>query len=331
MIRRAATIALAIALIVAGGGCDVGASAPEQTSSTSLGTPIPPEQPPDRWAIYALDLDTGQTNLIHSHPYPIEKMRVNATGDRLVFSQAVGGGTYEDNEIFTIDVDGQNLTRLTDNDVWDLYPAWSPDGSSIAFLSFRDADLDLYIMNSDGSDQRLLFDSGNHDADLQWQGDLIAFTSGSRIWLMNSDGSEARPITDPPRGGEWGKAVLPFGDYDPRISPDGTQVEFSRLIDDASEHGNYDLFLVDIDGTNLVRLTETGYTQGVADWSHDGERLIYILAAIDSTGLYDTYMMNADGTANHNVTPDHYPDNLVIHWAIFSPDDTTVYFVGEWW
>ncbi|MCJ7832385.1 MAG: hypothetical protein MUP92_02940 [Actinobacteria bacterium] len=74
---------------------------------------------------------------------------------------------------------------------------------------------------------------------------------------MDSDGSDARPITDPPRVGEWGNAVLPFGDYDPRISP--------------------------------------------------------------------------DGTANHNATPDYYPDTLVIHFAVFSPDDMKIYFVGEWW
>jgi TolB protein len=186
-------------------------------------------------------------------------------------------------------------------------------------------------MNSDGSDQRLLFDSGSHDADIDWEGDLIAFTSGSRIWLMNSDGSGARPITDPPRAGEWGDAVLPFGDYDPRISPDGEKVVFSRLVDDESQHGNYDLFLVDVDGTGLTRLTETGYTQGVADWSNDGESLIYILAAVGEEGRYDAYMMNADGTDNHNITPAEYPANLLIHWAVFSPDDAKVYFVGEWW
>jgi len=278
-----------------------------------------------------LDLDTGQTNLVHSTPNIIEKMRVNATGDQIVFSQTVGGDGYEYNEIFTIGEGGQGLTRLTENTSWDLYPAWSPDGSTIAFLSFRGTDLDIYAMGADGADQHLLFDSGSHDADIHWQGDLITFTSGSRIWLMDSDGSDARSITDPPRVGEWGNAVLPFGDYDPRISPDGTQVVFSRLVDDSSVHGNYDLFLVDIDGTDLIQLTETGYTQGVTDWSHDGERLIYILAAIDGTGLYDIYMMNADGTANHNATPDYYPDTLVIHFAVFSPDDTKIYFVGEWW
>ncbi len=322
MIRRLMTLGLAVVLLASAAGCN---------AETSPSGAQPPERPPDRWAIYKLDLDTGQTDLIHSTPYAIEKFRVNADGETLALSQAIGGEGYEHHEIFTIDVDGEGLVQLTDNTAWDLYPAWSPDGSAIAFLSLRDADLDIYVMDADGSDQRRLFDSGGHDADIDWQGDLIAFTSGSRIWLMNSDGSNARPITDPPRAGEWGDSVLPFGDYDPRISPNGEKVVFSRLVDDESQHGNYDLFLVNIDGTDLTRLTETGYTQGVADWSSDGESLIYILAAVGEEGRYDLYRMNADGTDNHNATPENFPDNLLIHWAVFSPDDSTIYFVGEWW
>jgi Tol biopolymer transport system component len=349
MNRLAVLILAAVLLVAACGDNNTGTSATQsgvttldeattsavaatsEETTTSMAAPEPPPRPPDRWAIHALDLTTGQTDLVYSTPNEIEKLRVNDTGDRIAFAQMVGGDTLEDTEIFTIGVDGSDLHRLTDNDVMDLYPAWSPDGSTIAFLTSRGANLDIYTMNADGADQQLLFDSGTHDADIHWRDDLISFTSGSRIWLMASDGSDARPLTDPPRAGEWGNAVLPFGDYDPRISPDGSRVVFSRLVDDESEHGNYDLFVVGVDGTDLTRLTETGYTQGVAAWSHDGERLVYIVAAADGVGRYDMYMMNADGTGNHNATPDCYPEALVIHWAVFSPDDTKIYFVGEWW
>lgn len=43
------------------------------------------------------------------------------------------------------------------------------------------------------------------------------------------------------------------------------------------------------------------------------------------------YMMNADGTNNHDITPEYFPANFLIHSAVFSIDDTVLYFVGEWW
>ena len=104
---------------------------------------------------------------------------------------------------------------------------------------------------------------------------------------MNSDSTELRQLTDPPRAGEWGNAVLPFGDYDPRISPDGSTVVYERMADDSSPHGNYDLFLVDIDGSNERRLTETGWTQGIASWSPSGENLIFLVSAKGLEGAYD--------------------------------------------
>jgi Tol biopolymer transport system component len=291
--------------------------------------PVVPEE--ERWGIYALDLDTLETRLIYNSPDRLTTLRINNSGDKFVFSKQVGGSSYEYDEIFTIGIDGQDLRQLTDNDLWDIYPAWSPDGTQIAFLSMGDSNLDIYVMNADGTQRELLYDSGFHDADIHWSGDQIVFTSQSQIWIMNEDGTNARQLTDPPRTAEWGNANLPFGDYDPRISPNGTQVIFSRMVDDTSSHGNYDLFLVDMDGSNLTQLTNTGYSQGLSSWSYSGETILYIVGAIEGAGKFDIYMMNADGTENRNITPDYYPPAFVCQFAVFSLDDTEVYFIGEWW
>ncbi|HVF88396.1 MAG TPA: hypothetical protein VM866_12445, partial [Pyrinomonadaceae bacterium] len=56
-------------------------------------------------------------------------------------------------EIYTINADGSNVTRLTDNVFEDLYPAWSPDGAKIVFESARDGSNEIYLMNADGSGQ----------------------------------------------------------------------------------------------------------------------------------------------------------------------------------
>ena len=291
--------------------------------------PMVPKE--ERWGIYALDLDTLETRLIYSSPDRLTTLRMNGSGDIFVFSKQVGGSSYEYDEIFTIGIDGQNLQRLTNNDLWDIYPAWSPDSTQIAFLSMGDSNLDIYVMNTDGTQRELLYDSGFHDADIHWSDDQIVFTSQSQIWIMKEDGTGARPLTDPPRAAEWGNANLPFGDYDPRISPKGTQVIFSRMVDDSSSHGNYDLFLVDIDNSNITQLTTTSHSQGLSSWSYNGEVIVYIVGAIDGFGKYDIYMMNADGTDNRNITPDYYPPAFLCQFAVFSLDDTEIYFIGEWW
>jgi TolB protein len=285
----------------------------------------------DRFGIYSLDLISQEVEELYSSPTEIFVLRLNSAGDRFAFYQEVSGTGNEFTEIFTLRVDGSGLQQLTSNDVWDIYPAWSPDGSQLAYLSWRDSNLDIYLMAADGSGQELLHDSGSHDADIHWVGDQIAFTSGSAIWVMREDGTEARQLTDPPRAGEWGNANLPFGDYDPRISPDGTQVVFERMVDDRSPHGNYDMYVVDIDGSNETRLTETGYAQGLASWSPAGDRIVYVVAVIGDVGQYDLYLMNADGTDNRNVTPSTFPPRFLCRWVIFGTDDTQLYFVGEWW
>jgi Tol biopolymer transport system component len=166
----------------------------------------------DRWGIYQLDIATQAVKLLHASPTKLSYLRLSPAGDEFVFSQTVSGSANEQEEIFAIGADGRVLRRLTDNAYWDLYPVWSSDGSRIAFLSWRDESLGIFVMRSDGTDTMELLDSPSQEADIDWADDLIAFTRESRIWTMRPDGSEPRPITEPPRAGEWGAANLPFGD-----------------------------------------------------------------------------------------------------------------------
>ena len=285
----------------------------------------------ERWGIYQFSIDTQIVDLLYSSPIEIASLRLNNTGDRLVFSQKVDGESNTDEEIFTLSTEGNDLRRITDNNFWDLYPVWSPDGSRIAFLSQRASSLGIYVMNADGGDARPSYDSGSHEADIDWAGDQIVFTKDSSIWIMQSDGSDIRQITHPPRAGEWGNANLPFGDYDPRISPDGTSVVFERLVDDQSPHGNYDLFILDLVSGNELRLTRSGYSQGLANWSNTGDQIVYVVAAIGGAGQYDLYLTNVDGTGNRNITPPYFPPEFLCHWAVFSNGDQSIYFIGEWW
>jgi Tol biopolymer transport system component/predicted alpha/beta-hydrolase family hydrolase len=110
------------------------------------------------------------------------------------------------------DADGGSAQRLTDSDANDLFPAWSPDGTQIAFFSMRPGSRrqDIYVMQADGSNLQQLTDSPRVvDEDPAWSpdGSQIVFQSDRdgnyEIYVMNRDGSEQRRLTDNRSGDYW--------------------------------------------------------------------------------------------------------------------------------
>jgi len=293
----------------------------------------------NKWGIYVLDLKTEETELVYSSANKISRIRLNNAGDQLVFSQQIDNGSecvVEGSpinlceEICSIRVDGNGFRRLTDNEFWDLVPCWSSDDSQIFFLSFRET-LDIFRMDADGSNIREVYDSGVHDSDLHCSDGKLVFTRDSQIWMMDEDGTNLAQVTDPPRAGEWGNAVLPFGDYDPNLSPDGNRIVFERLVNDETVHGNYNIYVINLDGSGETAITDTGYTQGLPVWSHSGERIVYLVGAIGNEGKYDIYIMNSDGSENRNITPEYFPADFLCHDPIFSKDGSKIFFIGEWY
>ena len=108
-------------------------------------------------------------------------------------------------DIWTMDVDGSARTRLTTDPAEDFDPAWSPDGSRIAFRSHRDGNEEVYVMAADGSGQRNLSQHPRSDYSPAWSPDgaTIAFASDrdgdpNEIYVMDADGSNQVRVTDNP-------------------------------------------------------------------------------------------------------------------------------------
>ena len=173
-------------------------------------------------------------------------------------------------------------------------------------------------MDADGDNIVEVYDSGFHDSDLHSSNGKLVFTRNSQIWIMNEDGTELVQIIDPLRAVEWGDAVLPFGDYDPNLSPDGSRIVFERLVNDETTHGNYDIYLINVDGTEEFAITDRGYSQGIPVWSHSGEQIVFVVGTIGNEGKFDIYIMDSDGSENRNITPEYFPAEFLCHHPPYS-------------
>ena len=190
-------------------------------------------------------------------------------------------------------------------------PAWSRDGRTIVFVSWRDGNGEVYAMNADSSEPRNLTQHPAKDFRPAWSpgGRRIAFVSqrdGNReVYVMNADGSGKRNLTrDRAR------------DDDPTWSPDGRRLAFLR------GRGSYStqLYVVNADGSGLRRLTlrvpegtpqTTGPRRGQLVWSPDG-RTIH----------YGRYLVSTDGSGARKLP--YMPLD-----AVWSPDGRRIAFVGN--
>ena len=122
-----------------------------------------------------------------------------------------------------MDPTGSNVVRLTYDSAQDAQPAWSPDGTKIAFVSDRDGNADIYVMNADGSGPVNITKHAGADYAPAWSpdGTKIAFQSDREtdfaVWVMNADGSNPIRLTDP---------STPAGA--PSWSPDGTRIAYEQ-------------------------------------------------------------------------------------------------------
>jgi TolB protein len=206
--------------------------------------------------------------------------------------------------------------RLTRGDSFDGNPAWSPDGTEIAFDSNRDTsgvmDHDIFVIRPDASGMRRLTSGTAIDLDPTWSpdGSKLVFTSARAgnddIWVMNANGGGLTRLTyDPQR------------DWDPAWSPDGEQIAFGSF-----RTGVEELWVMNADGSNPRQLTTQPGADRHAAWSPDGKKI-----AFDSnrTGNFEIYTMNSDGTSVRRLTTNKVTDAR----PAWSPDGRWIVFQSE--
>lgn len=197
-------------------------------------------------------------------------------------------------------VDGSGQTRLTDNGGGDFQPAFSPDGRTIAFVSTRDGQGEIYTMNADGSGQANRTNSPGEDFAPAFSPDgRIAFWSNRDgnldIYVMSGDGTGLARLTSDPGA-----------DVDPAFSPDGRKIAFVR---------NSQIYVMNADGSGQTRLTTSPliYT-AQPNFSPDGARIVF-------AGNFQIYVMGSDGS-----NPTRLTDSGFNAAPAFSPDGREIAF-----
>jgi lysophospholipase L1-like esterase len=230
-------------------------------------------------------------------------------------------------DIWTMNPDGsaqQNITRTPD--IHERDPAWSPDGTRIAFSTPSGGEgepavvpSDIYVMNADGSGRRPLTASDASVGEPTWSPDgrQIAYTRGDfpqvQIYVMNAaDGSNGHPITF-----GSGTSFNPDWSWEDSVG----RIAFTYLPSDWSN--GYDIYVMKPDGTERSPRATGAGNQSSPAWSPNGEKIAF-------QHEESIHVMNADGSDQHPITegstPAWSPDGRQIafsHWGV----DVEIYVV----
>jgi aqualysin 1 len=248
---------------------------------------------------------------------------------KIVFASCRDGNDFE---LYTMNPDGSEQTRLTFHDYSDdMWPEFSPDGTQIAFTSGRGDDLryQVYVMNADGTNvRRVTSNQTGHNAEAAWSpdGKQIAFRSNRdagdwEIYAINVDGTNERRLT-----------YSAGADIDPAWSPDGTKIAFpsyrgSPSMTETYGADNINIFVMNADGSNQVNITPNWDGVGARNdyypaWSSVGTRISFTYDGGNEPRSDQIFVMNADGSSRVNLS-----NNTAYEYnPSWSSDDSRIVF-----
>ncbi|WP_082390059.1 TolB family protein [Ornatilinea apprima] len=246
----------------------------------------------------------------------VEAMPTTPPCKRIAFALADFNSDSPQSEIYTACPDGTGLTRLTDDSAADLAPAWSPDGTRIAFASARAGGSRIFVMGAAGGEAEVLSAEGQHDMPLWIPGgeERVAYrcTDGQGRWwweaLTLSSGAVER-LSEP---------SFDFFFQTPAWSPDGAWLAVMSLAEQAARNdGASQIHIQRADGSQERVLTSDAWANISPQWSPDGQRIAFLSERDGVYNRYGLYVMDADGSHPERIGAGFYSEGAEFAW---SPD-----------
>ena len=229
-------------------------------------------------------------------------------------------------EIYVMDWDGANPQKVTAHQSISISPAWSTGGDKIAYTSFafhktekmRNSDMFIYDIPS-GKRYLVSYRKGMNSGAAFIPGDQSLLLTLSKegaadIFKSSADGQTVTPLTNGPN-----RAM----NVEAAVSPDGKQVAFS-----SDRSGRPMVYIMNIDGSNVRRLTFAGKYNASPSWSPDGKSIVF---AGQDKDHFDLFTMNIDGTNLRRLTDAKKANGRAANneSPSFSPDGRSVLFTSD--
>ena len=194
-------------------------------------------------------------------------------------------------DIYVVNTDGSEATRLTQVSQWDNDPSWSPDGTEIVFSrSVYQGDSYLVTVAADGTGETVLTAGGVREHSPSWSpdGQSIGFlTEHGELKVMSPDGSNQRIVVA-------GNAETTGMSW----SADSSQIAYARVHD--NDDSCVSIMVVNADGTGTRRITNLAGRSTQPAWSPDGELLLFANSPI--SGFSRIYVV--DPNVDSGLDPD---------------------------